>query len=374
MANIKPKIFSFFSGAGFLDLGFEKAGSEIVFVNEIHEPFLQSYKHSREKLGIKPPLLGYDNSDINEFLKGKKGNELQLNVDRLKKKEIVGFIGGPPCPDFSVGGKNKGRTGKHGVLSDVYVELILKMQPHFFIFENVKGLWRTKKHRAYYEELKSKLFQRGYYLTERLINALEYGVPQDRERIILIGFHKEFLSENGKTLPVFGSYLEKFPWKSHTKYDISKIFSKNWPKKSEFKESKRINQPKDIIPELTVQHWFDLNDVENHVNRTDFFQARAGLPKMQSVEEGDDSKKSYKRLHRWRYSPTACYGNNEVHLHPFYARRLTASEALALQSLPKDFELPEEISLTNKFKMIGNGVPFLAAKGVASSILSFLNQ
>ena len=198
MANKKPKIFSFFSGGGFLDLGFEKAGLEIVFVNEIHEPFLQSYRHSREKLGIKPPLLGYDNSDINEFLNGKKSNELQLNVERLKKNEVVGFIGGPPCPDFSVGGKDKGRTGKHGILSDVYVELILKMLPHFFVFENVKGLWRTKKHRAYYEELKSKLFQRGYHLTERLINALEYGVPQDRERIILIGFHKDFLSQNGK--------------------------------------------------------------------------------------------------------------------------------------------------------------------------------
>ena len=374
MASKNPKIFSFFSGAGFLDLGFEKSGSEIVFVNEIHEPFLQAYKYSRERLSIKPPCLGYDNSDINEFLDGKKSDELKSNVEQLKKKEIVGFIGGPPCPDFSVGGKNKGRTGKHGILSDVYVELILKMQPHFFLFENVKGLWRTKKHREYYEELKSKLFQKGYLLTERLINALEYGVPQDRERIILIGFHKEFLVDNGKKTSVFGSYLEKFPWKSHIKYDKGKIFSQTWPKKTEFKEGRKTNQPKNIIPELTVQHWFNLNDVENHVNRVDFFQARAGLTKMQSVEEGDDSKKSYKRLHRWRYSPTACYGNNEVHLHPFYARRLTASEALALQSLPKEFELPEEISLTNKFKMIGNGVPFLAAKGVASSILSFITQ
>lgn len=374
MANKKPKIFSFFSGAGFLDLGFEKAGSEIVFVNELHNPFLQSYKYSRERLGIKPPFFGYDDSDINDFLEGRKSDELKSNVEQLKKNEIVGFIGGPPCPDFSVGGKNKGRTGKHGILSDVYVELIIKMKPHFFVFENVKGLWRTKKHREYYEELKSKLFQNGYFLTERLINALEYGVPQDRERIILIGFHKDFLVDNGKNTPVFGSYLEKFPWKQHLKYDINKVFSLKWPEKTEFKDGKKIKQPENIISELTVQHWFNLNAVESHVNRVDFFQARAGLTKMQSVEEGDVSKKSYKRLHRWRYSPTACYGNNEVHLHPFYTRRITVSEALALQSLPKNFELPEDVSLTNKFKMIGNGVPFLAAQGVASSILSFIHQ
>ena len=93
---------------------------------------------------------------------------------------------------------------------------------------------------------------------------------------------------------------------------------------------------------------------------------------MQSVDEGDDSKKSYKRLHRWRYSPTVAYGNNEVHLHPYKARRLTVAEALALQSLPKEFSLPPTMSLTDKFKTTGNGVPFLLAKGIAQTINDYL--
>lgn len=92
---------------------------------------------------------------------------------------------------------------------------------------------------------------------------------------------------------------------------------------------------------------------------------------MKTVDEGDDSKKSYKRIHRWRYSPTVCYGNNEVHLHPYKARRLSVAEALALQSLPKEFELPKEMSLSNKFKTVGNGVPFLLAKGIAQTIQDF---
>jgi len=79
---------------------------------------------------------------------------------------------------------------------------------------------------------------------------------------------------------------------------------------------------------------------------------------MQSIDEGDDSKKSYKRLHRWRYSPTVAYGNNEVHLHPYKTRRLSAAESMALQSLPKEFCLPPDMSLSDKFKTIGNGVPF----------------
>ena len=93
---------------------------------------------------------------------------------------------------------------------------------------------------------------------------------------------------------------------------------------------------------------------------------------MLSVAEGDDSKKSYKRLHRWRYSPTVAYGNNEVHLHPYKARRLTVAEALALQSLPKNFSLPPKMSLTDKFKTIGNGVPFMLSSGIAKTIYDFM--
>ncbi len=93
---------------------------------------------------------------------------------------------------------------------------------------------------------------------------------------------------------------------------------------------------------------------------------------MEVIDEGDDSKKSYKRLHRWRYSPTVAYGNNEVHLHPYKTRRLSAAEALSLQTLPKEFELPPEMTLTDKFKTIGNGVPFMLSSGIAKTIHDYL--
>jgi DNA (cytosine-5)-methyltransferase 1 len=101
---------------------------------------------------------------------------------------------------------------------------------------------------------------------------------------------------------------------------------------------------------------------------------RAGLARFLSVDEGDDSKKSYKRLHRWRYSPTAAYGNNEVHLHPYEPRRINVAEALAIQSLPADFELPPTMTLSNMFKTVGNGVPYLAALGLANSIKKHLGE
>ena len=81
-----------------------------------------------------------------------------------------------------------------------------------------------------------------------------------------------------------------------------------------------------------------------------------------------------KRLHRWRYSPTAAYGNNEVHLHPYLARRLSVAEALAIQGLPAGFMLPPDMSLTDKFKTVGNGVPFGLARGLAEGVSELMGS
>ena len=370
----KIGIFSFFAGAGFLDLGFEKTGFfETLFVNEYHQPFVDIYKGARKTIGIKKPKLGYHVKDINEFLSKANLNKLKSDIDKSKENyQAVGFIGGPPCPDFSVAGKNRGKEGENGKLSSSYADLICKTKPDFFLFENVKGLWRTKKHRAFYESLKEKFVSNDYLLTERLINSIEYGVPQDRDRIILIGFRKDYLvtrKYKGNGTP----FLWDFDWDFGIKYDKELIFNLPWQKTNDFQEDKVRIKPKGVLEELTVQYWFNKNDVTNHKNQIKHFTPKAGLVKFKSVEEGDDSKKSYKRLHRWRYSPTAAYGNNEVHLHPFKARRISVAEALAVQSLPKEFIIPNEITLTNSFKAIGNGVPFLAAKGLALTILNFLN-
>lgn len=366
MRKRKIGIFSFFSGAGFLDLGFENTSPfEIMFVNEAHEPFMHVYKSSRKKTGVKKPKYGYHLTDINDFLSEKKETLSSYMIQARSEKGLIGFIGGPPCPDFSVGGKNKGRNGDNGKLSQTYVNLIVKNSPDFFLFENVKGLYRTKKHREFFELLKKILFENGYFLTEKLINAIEYGVPQDRERIILIGFHKNCLNSRDFA-------IQYFDWNYKIKYPMSQIISSNWPGKEPFVENKETQCPKNIIEDLTVQHWFERNDVENHPNGVHCFKPKAGLEKFKTIEEGDDKKKSYKRLHRWRYSPTAAYGNNEVHLHPYKARRITVAEALAIQSLPKNFIIPDDITLTNMFKTVGNGVPYLAAKGVAETIYKFI--
>jgi DNA (cytosine-5)-methyltransferase 1 len=371
----KIGIFSFFAGAGFLDLGFEMTGHfKTLFVNEFHKPFMDVYKGSRKRLCIEEREYGDHVDDITTYLQTAAIKQIREQVEESRHTyPLVGFIGGPPCPDFSIGGKNRGTAGENGKLSGTYIELICKTSPDFFLFENVKGLYRTVKHRLFFEEVKLKLINAGYYLTEKVINALEFGAPQDRERIILIGFKRSVLKDFG--FKVNGSpIIKNFNWEAFTDYKSEDVFKYNWPKQDPFEIDSDKPLTLNVPEELTVEHWFKQNQVNNHPNAIHHFTPRAGLSRFLKIEEGDDLKKSYKRLHRWRYSPTAAYGNNEVHLHPYKARRISAAEALAIQSLPREFVLPEQITLSDMFKTIGNGVPFLAAKGLAKTIYSFLND
>jgi DNA (cytosine-5)-methyltransferase 1 len=147
-----------------------------------------------------------------------------------------------------------------------------------------------------------------------------------------------------------------------------------WPKQREFQPELIESQPAETgFPlELTVEHWFRKNDVLNHPNGAMHFVPKSD--RITQVPEGSTKAKSFKRLHRWRYSPTAAYGNNEVHLHPYLPRRITVAEALAIQSLPREYELPTDMPLSKCFKTIGNGVPFLAALGLAKTISRFLDE
>lgn len=361
-------IFSFFSGAGFLDLGFELSGFEVVRASELFPPFANAYEYARGRMGIKAPRYGLNREDVNAVLNDSTlQNSILSEMEQEKsQRHLTAFIGGPPCPDFSVGGKNKGVKGERGVLSQVYADLICKCQPDLFLFENVKGLWRTAKHRVFFESMLKQFAKADYVTTYALLNALSFGVPQDRDRIMIFGVRKALLPDRF-------SFKKDF-WHPASWKDPETLKSLPWPSSTNFSEGSNLPQPPGIDESLTVKHWFDLNQVESHPNAHNHFRPKAAAPKMLAIAEGDDSRKSSKRLHRWRFSPTAAYGNNEVHWHPWLNRRLSAAEALAVQSLPAQFELPQSMTLSNMFKTIGNGVPFLLAKAVAEQIASFCKK
>ncbi|AWV86168.1 DNA cytosine methyltransferase [Acinetobacter radioresistens] len=365
-----PIIFSFFAGSGLLDLGFERTCFDVRFVNEFYKPFQEAYRYSRSQMSMEEPLYGYHQGSIEDFLKDSEvaAQRLKRDVKTAKKESLVGFVGGPPCPDFSAGGKNRGREGDNGRLTEAFVQVLVKHKPDFFLIENVKGLWKTEKHRVFYQEMKDLLEKSGFTIFDRLTNSIEFGVPQTRDRIFLFGIQKSLL--NNKDIA--------FPWERYIRFDRKIINQKFlWPSATPYRENSILARPDfitDDFVELTVEYWFEKNNVEFHPNAQHHFTPRQALVRFQTIEEGNVKGKSFKRLHRWRYSPTAAYGNNEVHLHPYKSRRLSAAEALAIQSLPKDFVLPPHMKLSDMFKTIGNGVPFLLSEGIAKSIFDFLNE
>jgi DNA (cytosine-5)-methyltransferase 1 len=354
---------SFFTGAGFLDLGFARSGFKIVWRNEVVSSFAEGFEYAFSHM---PETKAHAHDTC-------LGSVTDLVPDRINKLAFggvtpsrFGMIGGPPCPDFSVGGKNRGSLGERGQLSLTYVNRILELQPTWFLFENVPGLIRTTKHRAFFDVLRGRL-EKKYSTSWRVLNALDLGVPQDRERLFMIGFRRTELKGSGE-LRHLAELDDWFPWPEDARYSGAKTrFS--WPQTSPFGADPP--RPKEVPEELMTGPLIcdpGILDLPNSAEGFAPFSSR-----FSEVPEGDVSRKSFKRLHRWRYSPTAAYGNNEVHLHPVAPRRLTVREALRIQTVPDEYALPTAMPLSHKFKMIGNGVPVLLAERIADRVASVLD-
>lgn len=349
---MKIPILSYFSGGGFLDLGFELEGYNVIWSNEISIEISKIYNS-----GMSSTLQQKKQIFSNEPIETIDADILKKTFEKSLNSRIWGIIGGPPCPDFSVGGKNKGKDGERGRLSKVYVEHICTLSPSFFIFENVKGLIKTQKHKNFFDELVLLLENSGYATEYKLLNALDYGVPQDRERVILVGVKKEIFKSIYDEEFVKGQ--KWFPWPV-PKYPNAKLLFD-----SEVSD-------KLIIPEELKVGTYVMNQDEliGLANSNEYFIPKSN--KFNEIKEGDTSRKSFKRLHRNRYSPTVAYGNNEVHLHPTLPRRLSVREALRLQTVPDTYIIVGDVALSTKFKVIGNGVPVKLSRAIAKSMKELL--
>jgi len=360
----KIPVLSFFTGGGFLDLGFELNGFEVVWTNEAKSIFADMYEYgvTSWRRSVYPGPRDAKISDRRSIAAITSKDILDLAF-LGKKPPLFGIIGGPPCPDFSQGGKNLGGEGDKGHLSQIFVDRICEINPEFFVFENVPGLLRNKKHREFLAQLEMQLENHHYSLDLKILNVLELGWPQNRERLILIGL-KRNISRACIKKELLKGERGWFPWPEYPEYTAAtKRFS--WPGVEAL--NKTPEKPSSIPDRLMVNHLLDGdNPPSEQPNGLEGFKPYSH--KFFTTREGDVKGKSFKRLHRYRYSPTACYGNNEVHLHPWENRRLTVREAMRIQGIPDTYVLPPNMSLTAKFALIGNGVPVPLAEKVAGSI------
>lgn len=368
------KIISLFSGGGFLDLGFINQGFQIEEALEIEPYFISAYNY-----GMKTYFNKSDNYYIkNDLIKHKdilRPTDVSSSIEQKRLKDtyidISGLIGGPPCQDYSVGGKNGGIEGERGRLIYSYFKILQDLKPDFLFFENVEGLYKTKRHRISFDAFVEDIKNEGYYVYHDLLNVLEYGYAQDRPRIALVAFKKKIVDTlviNGYNYITENHHLKSsddenlvFKWPTPL---FIKPKALEWPKRWNFGNNRTIIQDENI-KRLTVKNAFEgLNS--KTPNQDEFFQPKS--TRFETVEEGNTDRKSFKRLHRYRYSPTVAYGNNEVHLHPTKARRLTVREGLRLQTVPDEYILPKSMPLTPKFKLISNGVPTAKAELLAKEI------
>jgi DNA (cytosine-5)-methyltransferase 1 len=169
-------VAALFAGAGGLDLGFTKAGFKVPWANEFDKDIWASYERNF-------PHTSLDRRSITQ-------------VEPSEIPEVHGFIGGPPCQSWSEAGAARGIEDQRGQLFWEYLRLIKAKKPHFFLAENVSGILFNRHSRAF-QEILSGFSKIGYNVSYGLLNANDFGVPQDRERVIIVGYrveHAKFFS------------------------------------------------------------------------------------------------------------------------------------------------------------------------------------
>lgn len=172
------KVLSFFTGAGGLDLGFDFAGFDVVYATDIEEDCCKSLEMNKGCLISKKTLI--QKKDIRELNPKTLPNDVDL------------IIGGPPCQSFSASGRRAGgaagRLDDRGTLFETYCRIVEHVQPKAFLFENVRGILGTNKGKDW-EIIVNSFKKLGYKINYRILDALDYGAPQQRERMIMVG-HK----------------------------------------------------------------------------------------------------------------------------------------------------------------------------------------
>lgn len=320
----KYTILSLFAGCGGLDLGF-RGGFDFLgkkyakrkfimeWANDIDAPSCETFRKN----------FGHDIvcGDIRDILEAKEKKSL---FDKPLPKKVDIVLGGFPCQDFSHAGKRKGFDSKRGLLYRSMMEVIKRTKPTLFVAENVKGLLTMNKGAAI-ETIVKDFSALGYHVNFKLLLAANYGVPQMRERVIIVGTKK------GK-LPKFEN--DDYP---------KEIFTKeNW---------------------VSLKHAIgDLERVEEGVHSNHYWSKAK-----KNKGQGNNAVSATKPGPTMR---TEHHGNIEWHWNE--ERRLSAREAARIQSFPDDFIFYP--STSSAYKQIGNAVPPVMAWNIATAIQKFLDK
>lgn len=362
---IKIDVVSLFSGGGGLDLGFKNEGYNLVWAIDNNPNAIATYKKNIHENAIC--------GDINE-----------INLDDIPKADVI--IGGPPCQSFSLAG-NRNVEDARGQLVWRYLEIIEHVQPKAFVFENVTGLLSAKNSNKEHiiELLKQAFRDRGYTINAKVLNAVEYGVPQKRKRVIIVGLR------NGETfdfpLPTHGEADGLLPYVSVEEAlgDLpAAVVDENarvkylTEAKNGYQKLMRKNAGEDVsehfISKLSELDKYIIKHVKPGGNYMDI-PADVKSERIRRLQRDGGHTTCYGRLRPEcpSYTINTYFNRPNVgcNIHYSEQRLITVREALRLQSFPDDFEIVST-SKQGRNLIVGNAVPPILAGVIAKKLREYL--
>ncbi len=308
-----------------MDIGFKQAGFTTVWANEFDRKIAKSYQNYFKDVNVDTrSILKIDHSEI--------------------PKNVVGVVGGPPCQSWSQGGSRRGIEDPRGQLFIEYLKVINYVKPTFFVAENVSGLTHQRNERSFQEILRL-LAEIGYRTSWKLLNSSDYEVPQDRKRVIIVGYKNSLK----KTF--------EFPEPVRNKRNLNDAIGdikhlKIGSKTGRLKNHELIESGYSpiFLSRNRVRNWdeqsFTILATERHI------PFHPSAPKMikkskdvMALAEGQET--SY--------------------------RRLTVRECARIQTFPDDYEFLYD-NIKTGYKMIGNAVPVKLAFHIAKKIREDLEK
>jgi len=392
MTNIKnkPKLVSLFSGAGGMDLGFKQAGFDIIFANDFDKDACETYKKN-----IDDNILHCDISII-------KNDDIPKNIDVL--------IGGFPCQGFSIANKNRNIHDSRNSLYKEMIRFITVSKPKIIVAENVKGILSLGGG-VIFQQIKKDLENLNYRVDYFLINMAHYGIPQQRERVIIIANKIQIANtmpkptHNNKNAITTQQAIEELAniditnnvinlngKRIYNHYASTNVHDKFWGRKHQVKQEDICDYLKDWrkkaqistkkIDEIfgykhTAGHWFRKDNNSGSIPKpNDWWKLKEILKfddkfdkQVTQLEEKQIVFEQSLRITNWnKPSDTITATNPEIHINK--QRRLSVRECARIQTFPDDFIFTG--SLNSMYRQIGNSVPVKFANILATEILKML--
>lgn len=302
MDDKKLTVASLFAGAGGLDAGFLKAGFKIIWANDNDHDSVETYK------------LNFGNHCLLADIQ---------NVDIKTIPDVDIIIGGFPCQGFSVANMNRHVDDSRNVLYQSFVKAVKIKKPKYFLAENVKGILSLEKGKVF-EHIFQSFSDVGYNCRYALVNAADYGTPQRRERVLLLGIRK----------------------------DLDKVEFQFPPQKTHENNHISIGEALKKLPDPDREH-----TLKNHVYSAFKLKFNGYI----SNRYVDPDKPSPTITARGDTK-----GGAMIIHHPSNKRRITCREAAVIQGFPLDFEFYG--SMTSVYRQVGNAVPSQLAFAAAEII------